>query len=123
MKLPQNLTCVESQAFLNCTSLQNIQLPEGLERIGVRAFNNCPWLKNINIPDSVLWIGNNAFYESGCVVTDELGIEYVDDWIVGGGIESTYTSLDLVGVSGIADNAFKGNERIEKVVLYEGTRL
>ena len=86
VKLPKNLTGVESQVFLNCTSLQNIQLPEGLERIGVKAFNNCPRLTNINIPDSVLWIGNNAFYESGCVVTDELGIEYVDDWIVGGGI-------------------------------------
>lgn len=56
VKLPANLTEIESQAFACCSSLSDIQLSEPLETIGANAFTSTA-LKTIVIPATVTNIG------------------------------------------------------------------
>ena len=53
---------IERDTFSGCTSLQKIELKSNiLTKIGDQAFLNCTSLKNVNIPDTVTCIDNNAF--------------------------------------------------------------
>lgn len=51
-------------AFLECTSLAEIELPKGLESIGNQAFGYCKSITKITTPDTLKTIGNLAFF--GC---------------------------------------------------------
>lgn len=59
--LPDSLTSIEENAFRNCNSLTSITLPDSLTSIGNSAFRNCTILPSITIPDSITTIGDNAF--------------------------------------------------------------
>lgn len=50
--------------FMNCTSLENVEIEDGLGRIMSSAFKNCTSLKSIYIPASVYSIDRSAF--EGC---------------------------------------------------------
>jgi len=50
-----------SNAFWECTALQEVKLPEGITRILTDAFSKCTNLKHINIPSTVTRFGS-AFY-------------------------------------------------------------
>jgi hypothetical protein len=62
--IPDGITGIADEAFLNATGLVSITLPAGLLTIGARAFKNCTSLTTINIPSSVTSIGEAAF--EGC---------------------------------------------------------
>lgn len=64
VKLPANLTEIESEAFAYCSSLSDIQLSEPLETIGANAFTSTA-LKTIVIPATVTNIGG----ESGGIIS------------------------------------------------------
>ena len=59
--VPGRVTNIGSAAFDYCTGLTNIVLPNGLTSIGGSAFWNCG-LTSITIPNSVTSIGQQAFY-------------------------------------------------------------
>lgn len=63
--LPETVKVIESNAFMDCTSLTTINLSEGLETIRNRAFAYAPKLKNLYIPSTVTDIGSEyLFYDS-----------------------------------------------------------
>lgn len=62
--IPDGVTNIGSNAFKNCTSLQNIVIPNSVISIESCAFYGCTDLTSITIPDSVVSIGFSAF--TGC---------------------------------------------------------
>jgi len=76
------LKTIPSNAFSDCSRIQNIVLPETLEVIGESAFNNCRYMETIYIPDSVKRIEPYAFsycrYMSTVMLPEK--IEYIGDY-------------------------------------------
>jgi hypothetical protein len=46
-EFPSKLSCIESMAFYNCTSLESVSCPALLEEIGSSCFYNCPNLDTV----------------------------------------------------------------------------
>ncbi len=59
--IPEGVTTIGSNAFLNCESLQTVVLPEGVTSINEYAFEFCKKLTAINWPESLTYIGEQAF--------------------------------------------------------------
>lgn len=67
-----NVTKINSSAFMNCTGLRELTLSPELEEIGNYAFANCILLDNIQVPANVSTIGEYAFY--GCLRMQEISL-------------------------------------------------
>lgn len=61
IKLPVDLTRIETKAFRNCIGLWHVTLPDNLSYIGNYAFTNCRYLESIELPQSLSSIGINPF--------------------------------------------------------------
>lgn len=61
----KNLTCIDSYAFNNCVSLSNVTLPTSLNMIGYEAFMGCSEIKNITLPKGITYLGYNCFGKTG----------------------------------------------------------
>lgn len=59
--IPEGVTTIKDETFLNCMSLSNVFLPDTLKSIGVRAFYNCNSMISVKIPESVTKISSQAF--------------------------------------------------------------
>ena len=57
-----DVTSIEYQAFVNCSSLASITIPEGVTSIRDCAFWNCSSLESVTIPNSVTSIEVGAFW-------------------------------------------------------------
>ena len=100
VKIPNSVTNIGEEAFMNCYSLISIEIPEGVTSIGERAFYgcnklssirlpknlteiergtfyNCSSLSSINMPKSITYIGTSAFYN--CNI-DKVIIEDLSTW-------------------------------------------
>ena len=62
--LPRSVRHIGTEAFMNCSQLEELPFPRGLKFIGERAFLNCSKLRRIDLPEGVLHIGASAF--AGC---------------------------------------------------------
>ena len=90
-----DITSIGDRAFLNCTSLESIEIPDSVTSIGSNAFYGCSSLTSIEIPDSVTSIGSNAF--SGC---------------------SSLTSIEIPNsVTSIGSSAFSDCSSLESVTI------
>ena len=58
--LPTATQVIESEAFMNNTSLLAVVFPDGLQRIESRAFAGCRLLR-VSLPASILYIAEDAF--------------------------------------------------------------
>ncbi len=59
--IPEGVTCIKSDAFLDCYRLKEIILPDSLLEIGDCAFTDCDSLTQVIIPDGVYDIGGWTF--------------------------------------------------------------
>ena len=68
----KNITCINQQAFYNCTALSKVNLNDIIGYISHGAFENCSSLESVSIsPSSSLYsINNNAF--KGCTSLTQL---------------------------------------------------
>lgn len=57
-----NVVRIESSAFENNASIENVVLPENITQISYKLFSECTNLKSIVIPDKVTKIDDQAFY-------------------------------------------------------------
>ena len=64
LKLPKDITALESYAFYECSRLKTMELPEGITSIPYGAFYSCGKLTSVTIPESVTSIEGDAFW--GC---------------------------------------------------------
>ena len=61
--IPDSVTSIGDNAFLQCDSLTSITIPHRVTSIGVDAFMDCDSLTSVTIPDSVTSIGSSVFYD------------------------------------------------------------
>ena len=59
--IPHGVTRIDTQAFVNCSKLNNISFPNTLIEIGSCAFENCSSLTSIELPSSIQSIGDRIF--------------------------------------------------------------
>ena len=62
--LPDNVECIEFEAFLGCKNLTDINIPYGCWGVSRRAFAGCESLQNIQLPATMEVINEEAF--AGC---------------------------------------------------------
>jgi len=58
--IPDNVVCIDSNAFYNCNQMRKVTIPNSVEIIKDKAFSN-NYLSEISIPSSVKEIGKKAF--------------------------------------------------------------
>ena len=61
--IPDSVTTINANAFVNCANLEAIDLSTSLKTIGDNAFKHCVSLTEIVLPDSVTTVDQEAFYE------------------------------------------------------------
>lgn len=61
--LPESLKSIGSCAFINCTSLTNIELPDSLTVLGNGAFNTCTSLESVELSADLIHIESTTFFE------------------------------------------------------------
>ena len=59
--LPDSITSIRNDAFVNCTGLTSVTIPDSVTSIGIAAFRDCSGLTSITIPDSVTSITFGVF--------------------------------------------------------------
>lgn len=69
ISIPNSVTYIGFFAFGSCTSLKSITLPSSLSSISGALFSGCSQLTTIHIPVSVTSIGNNAFADCPSLMT------------------------------------------------------
>ncbi len=89
------VTCIQGEAFKDCTRLESITIPESVTRINAWAFQGCTGLTDITIPDSVTTIGEEAFKD--CTALTSITIEN--------------------GVTSIGDRAFSGCTALTSITI------
>lgn len=130
------VTEIGENAFLECESLNAINLPQSITKIGKNAFNGCTKLTTITIPYNVSEIGDGAF--TGCrsltsikvhlsnehysqqngVLYDKEGKKlYVYPYNKTDEAYMLPDNLEIIG-----NEAFKGFERLQNVGLPENLK-
>ena len=59
--IPNNVTRVKLEAFLDCSSLTEVTIPNSVTHIEMDTFYGCSNLTAITIPNSVIYMGDNVF--------------------------------------------------------------
>ena len=62
--IPDSVTSISDEAFINCPKLTNISIPNSVTYIGFSAFSSCTSLKSITLPSSLSFISRALFL--GC---------------------------------------------------------
>ena len=70
VKIPESVTEIVAQAFMECKSLKSVVIPNGVRIIGGWAFNACSSLTSVFIPASVTRIDKEAF--SDCISLESM---------------------------------------------------
>ena len=96
--IPNTVTAIRDEAFLDCSSLTSLIIPNGVTFIGGWAFQNCCNLTNVTIPATVTYIGYSAFY--GCSSITKINIP---------------NSVEL-----ICNNAFMGCNSLSSITVESG---
>ena len=60
--IPNSVTSIGIDAFINCTGLTSVTIPNSVTSIGTAAFAYCKGLTSVTIPNSVTSIGEATFY-------------------------------------------------------------
>ena len=71
--IPDSVTSIGSEAFLNCRSLTSVTIPDSVTSIGDGAFYGCSSLTNITIGDGVTSIGDGAFWNCSSLTSVTIG--------------------------------------------------
>ena len=151
VKLPANLTTMDSKAFQNCSSLESIVLPESMRAIFGYTFE-ASGLKEITIPDNVTsfsggafrscaslekvifgdapslkTIGNQAFKD--CValksfyLTSENVVETIGKEAFSGDKVMTLRSISLKNVKSLGESAFYACAKLKTSIVINNPEL
>ena len=113
--LPDNITTIEEETFLNCQSLESVTLPKNLQKIEDSAFEGCG-IKTVFIPKGVDSIGVGCFnrcFQLSSIDVEEGNMYYSSE----DGVLFNYDKSSLIRVptSLYADSSENSNERKDAV--------
>ena len=115
--IPNSVTTIGYEAFVNCNKLIEIIIPKGVTTIEDKAFY-CAGLENISIPESVTTIGKNVFENCNKLteVTIPGTVKTIDDETFGfcRGLKKVILSK---GVEVIGKNAFYNCDALTGVII------
>lgn len=111
--IPEGVTAVGAQAFLEATTVKSVSIPATVKAIGEKAFADCINLEEITVPGTVETIAEDSFF--GCSslkkATLEEGVKTVGAAAFCGCLElcevSLPESLTEIGDMAFADTALK----------------
>ena len=113
--LPDDITIIEEETFLNSQSLESVTLPKNLQKIGDSAFEGCG-IKTIFIPKGVESIGVGCF--NRCFQLSSINVEEANRYYSSeDGVLFNYDKSSLIRVptSLYADSPDNSNERKDMV--------
>lgn len=84
VNMSSSLTEIGTSAFYGCTALKSIDIPSTVTKIGDTAFEKCTSLKSVDIPSGVTEIGGTAFY--GCSNLEIVNMNSIHPPIIGGSV-------------------------------------
>ena len=119
--IEDGVTRIGSGAFIQCSSLTDVNIPNSVKSIGSDAFYACSSLKKINIPNSVTSIGANAFFE--CTSLVEVNIQDGIVTIAEGAFCncSSLKQIDIPNsVTRIGEDAFNGCASLTEIIIPDG---
>ncbi len=109
--IPEGVTYIESEAFLNCPDLREIHLPASLENVTGSlsiGFMNCPALETVEVAE-----GNAKYFsKNNCLIEKATG-----KLVLGGGKSTIPTDGS---VKSIGAHAFAGNLLLKSLNIPEG---
>ncbi len=122
---PSSLKEIESRAFRNCISLEKITFQEEQMIIQEDAFKNCSSLKEVCMPDGTSYIIegiSNLSEESIPPLVKTIQKQVLGNFRISGSILLNYLGSEPrvaipKGITSIAEEAFAGNEAIDRVLL------
>lgn len=142
INLPAETTSIEFRAFRDCKNLNTVYFSEGIQSIGDNVFMGCDSIVNIVIPKTVEYISDTAFiYANNFTIfgaKDSVAHKYAIDkghnfmgyeigedgfasltYFYSKDITDVIVPQTLAGapVKAVADEAFRGNEKIKSVTL------
>lgn len=114
-----------SNAFENCSYIENITLPLGLSSIGTRAFYGCSALKSLVIPDSVTSMGTDMLYGTTALesitlpyaATDTGAHSYGFIYFFGSSYSASLKTVTITKATTIPADAFNGLSSICEINL------
>ena len=120
--IPNSVTYIGNQAFMDCRGLTSITIPDGLTSIGNNAFSGCSNLASLTIPDCVNYIGYRAFYGTAWYNNQPDGLLYLGKVFYGyKGVMPADTKITIKdGTIGIAGYAFYGYSNLTSVTIPNG---
>jgi hypothetical protein len=77
--IPDGVTNIGNQAFINCNKITSINIPEGVTNIGDYAFGSCTGLTSIIVPNSVTYIGYHVLF--GCSSLQSITLPFVGNQV------------------------------------------
>ena len=117
--IPDNVTSISSNTFVNCSSLTSVTIGNGITSIDGSLFYGCSGLKSVTIGNSVTSIGNRVF--SGCGLTSVTIGNGVTS--IGAGAFEGCSGLTNVNipdsVTSIGNSAFGGCSGLTSIVIPE----
>lgn len=128
VKFPVSLKEIDSRAFRNCISLEKVVFQGEPVRIHEDAFKNCSSLKEVVMPGGMVYkvegIFGNAETVSGKIPYSVQTIrkQVLGNFRLSGSILLKYLGSESrvtvpEGVTSIAEEAFAGNEAVDRVIL------
>ena len=119
--IPDGISIIGDEAFLENDSLISVTIPEGVTAIGKYAFSDCSSLTNITIPAGVTEIGEGVFFEcislAAAVIPE--GVTVIEDGLFWD-CRSLASVTIPVGMTLIGDGAFYSCKSLTDVVVPDG---
>ncbi|MDE6474220.1 MAG: leucine-rich repeat domain-containing protein [Clostridia bacterium] len=94
-RVDDDISVIGSEAFLNCETLERVEIPKSVGHIGTKAFSGCTSLKEIEMHDSIQDISLWAF--ENCKSVKEFTLpENIDEWDISSEIFKGWTSRQTI---------------------------
>ena len=121
--VPDSVTSLEANSFLNCQSLEKVLIPDSVTSIGDGAFYNCNNLKEVPIPKTIKSFGKSVF--ENC---EKLTSIIIQDTVTSIEERAFYNCSEITSifipasVSSIGNNAFGNCDKLKEITVSDDNK-